>query len=70
MDSLIFLPSVRDFYCEAEILITGGTGFIGKVLLERLLLTCPEIKRVYLIVRQRKSESVQSRIKEFSECDV
>lgn len=68
MDS--FVSSIYDFYRDSEILITGGTGFIGKVVIERLFATCPNFKRIYLILRERKGVPVQSRIKEFKECDV
>lgn len=70
MDSLAFVPSVRDFYRNAEICITGASGFIGKVLVERLLTACPDLKTIYIVLRERKGQPVQSRISEFSECDV
>lgn len=34
-----------------SILITGATGFVGKVVLEKLLRTVPGIERIYLLIR-------------------
>ena len=53
---------IRNFYHDKVLLITGCTGFlgillliniIGKVLLEKLLRTCPTIKKIYLLVRPK-----------------
>ena len=53
-------PSARE---GVEVLLTGGTGFIGKIMLEELLRRSAEfgISRVFLLVRPRGSESPQSR---------
>lgn len=45
---------VRHFYHGKTILLTGSTGFLGKVLLEKIMRSLPEIKRIYLMVRPRK----------------
>ncbi|XP_044727614.1 fatty acyl-CoA reductase 1-like [Chrysoperla carnea] len=45
------VPSISEFYADQNILITGGTGFMGKVLIEKLLRSCPKIKGIYLIMR-------------------
>lgn len=36
------------------ILLTGGTGFLGKVIIERLLRCAPDIERIYLLIRDRR----------------
>lgn len=46
------------------IFITGGTGFIGKVLIEKLLRVF-SIKRIYLLVRVKNNMSVDERIEHF-----
>ncbi|XP_050040922.1 putative fatty acyl-CoA reductase CG5065 [Dermacentor andersoni] len=53
---------IARFYQDREVFITGGTGFIGKVLLEKLLRSCPGLKRVYLLVRNKRGEEPQARL--------
>ncbi|XP_050438687.1 putative fatty acyl-CoA reductase CG5065 [Adelges cooleyi] len=55
---------IRDFYRECDVFVTGGTGFMGKVLIEKLLRSCPGIGKMYLLVRERKGKDVKTRIKE------
>lgn len=64
------LYSVRDFYQGLEVFITGGSGFIGKALIERLLSTCPGLKKIFVLLREKKGVSVQNRITEFTQCEV
>ena len=40
-----------------SIFLTGGTGFVGKVIVEKLLRSCPSISRLYLLVRPRKGST-------------
>src|SRR5216684_6184530 len=44
-----------------EILITGVTGFLGKVALTMLLDRYPDVARVYLLVRQRAGSTASDR---------
>jgi fatty acyl-CoA reductase len=55
---------IQKFYENKTILLTGTTGFVGKVVLEKLLRTCPNFKRIYLMVRSKKSQSIIERMKE------
>jgi hypothetical protein len=43
---------VKHFYEGKSVLITGATGFIGKVVLEKLLRDIPNIGTIYIIVRR------------------
>ena len=52
--------SVRRALRGKQILLIGGTGFIGKVWLANLLTDLPEIGRVYLLIRShRTATSIQ-----------
>lgn len=60
------VDSIKKFYEGAEIFITGGSGFLGKVLIEKLLRSCPDIKRIYLLLRPKNGMSDSERISKFS----
>lgn len=46
--------SVRQHLRGKTILLTGGTGFLGKVVVERLLRVAPEIERIHLLIRETR----------------
>ncbi|XP_069691433.1 fatty acyl-CoA reductase wat-like [Periplaneta americana] len=55
---------IQGFYNGANVLITGATGFVGKVLLEKLLRSCPGISSIYLLVRKKDEKDGETRINE------
>ncbi|XP_046651701.1 putative fatty acyl-CoA reductase CG5065 isoform X2 [Daphnia pulicaria] len=60
--------SIQDFYVGRSIFITGATGFMGKVLVEKLLRSCPGIDRVYLLIRPKTDKDVRFRLQEMIKC--
>ena len=63
MDSL----TIKEFYADQEIFITGGSGFLGKVLIEKLLRSCPDVKKIYFLLRPGKGKTIEDRCKEIME---
>jgi len=56
--------NIAQFYAGRSLFITGATGFMGKVLIEKLLRSCPGIDRLYLLMRPSKGKDVACRLKE------
>ena len=50
---------------KATVLVLGGTGFIGKVMVERLLAQYPHIT-VYLLVRPKRGMTPADRFEDLS----
>jgi alcohol-forming fatty acyl-CoA reductase len=61
------LPTIPEFYANREIFITGGSGFMGKVLIEKLLRSCPDVKSIYVLLRPKKGKSIEERLKAITE---
>lgn len=53
---------IKDFYRDKTILLTGTTGFIGKVLLELILRKLPDFKKLYILVRPKTGFSLMERV--------
>ncbi|EIE27188.1 hypothetical protein COCSUDRAFT_55211 [Coccomyxa subellipsoidea C-169] len=54
--------SVRSAFSGATVFMTGALGFVGSVTLEQLLRTCPDVRKVILLVRSKKGQSGEQRL--------
>ena len=54
--------SVRKAFAGRTVLLTGATGFVGSLILEQLLRTCPDVHKVFVIARQKHSVSGPDRV--------
>lgn len=45
---------VRSFPILMQCSFAGVTGFVGSVVLEQLLRVCPSVKRVYVVIREKR----------------
>lgn len=52
------------FFTGRSIFITGATGFMGKVLVEKLLRSCPDLKSIYVLLRSKKNVDPIGRLNE------
>lgn len=52
---------VNNFYAHRSLLITGGTGYIGKCLIFKLLNDCSMIKTIYVLLRKKGKYSFEER---------
>ncbi|GER39942.1 fatty acyl-CoA reductase 2 [Striga asiatica] len=44
-------------------LITGATGFLGKVLVEKILRTAPDVHKIFVLIKPRNNETAADRMK-------
>lgn len=63
-------PSIPQFFAGRDIFITGGTGFMGKILIEKLLRSCPDVHRIFILIRTKKQLSASERIEELKQLPV
>lgn len=57
------VPTIPEFYAGQDIFVTGGSGFMGKVLIEKLLRSCPDLKTIFVLLRPKKGKSIEERLK-------
>jgi fatty acyl-CoA reductase len=62
--------SISDYYNEKNVLVTGATGFVGKLLIEKLLSTCSSMRTVYCLIREKNGHSANERLNEITSCKV
>lgn len=55
--------NIQKFYKSLNVFITGGTGFMGKLLIEKLLRST-EVSTIYVLIREKKGKNAHSRIDE------
>ncbi|XP_039491003.1 fatty acyl-CoA reductase wat [Drosophila santomea] len=51
---------VQTFYKDKTVFLTGGSGFLGKVTIEKLLRTT-EVKRIYVLLRSKRGQEMRDR---------
>ncbi|KAJ1269627.1 hypothetical protein BS78_07G226000 [Paspalum vaginatum] len=55
---------IMGYFKGKSILITGSTGFLGKILVEKILRVQPDTKKIYLLVRGTDASSAKLRVQE------
>ncbi|CAD6202266.1 unnamed protein product [Miscanthus lutarioriparius] len=53
---------VAEFLGGKNFLITGGTGFLAKVLIEKILRTNPDVGKIYVLIKAKDSEAALRRL--------
>jgi fatty acyl-CoA reductase len=55
---------IKEFYKGKKILLTGCTGFVGKVMLEKLTRSFPDLGCIFMLVREKRNKTKNQRIKD------
>ena len=59
-----FNGTVSRFYQKKSVFITGATGFMGKVLVHKLLVSCPLLETIYVLIRSKRGMGPQDRLRD------
>lgn len=55
--------NIKGYYAGKNVLISGVTGTLGKVVLEKLMRSCPDVNKFYIIVRPKRNKQPFDRVK-------
>lgn len=58
------LSEIQSFYKGKVIFVTGGTGLMGKVLIEKLLYSCSDLNKIYILIRPKRGRTPEMRVDE------
>lgn len=62
MEEKVTKSEIQSFYVDKTIFITGASGFMGKVLLEKLLYCCSDLNKIYVLIRPKRGRSIETRL--------
>lgn len=55
---------IVEFYKDKCVFVTGASGFLGKILVEKLLRACEDIQTIYILIRDKKGKDIHTRMDE------
>lgn len=53
---------IKEFYAGKTLLLTGCTGFVGKVVLEKILRSLPNVHRIFVLMRPKRGVAPMDRV--------
>ncbi|XP_042906531.1 fatty acyl-CoA reductase 1 isoform X1 [Parasteatoda tepidariorum] len=62
--------NINFMFNEKCVFITGATGFLGKVLLEKLIRSCPTLSKVLVLIRRNEKYTSEERLQKLFESNV
>lgn len=54
--------TVKSFYKNKNIFLTGGSGFVGVSYIEKVLRSMPDVGSIFVLLRARKGQNIQERL--------
>lgn len=61
---------ITEFYRHKNIFLTGGTGFVGIGLIEKILRAFPDIGNVYMLMRPKRGRPIEQRLEYITKNEV
>lgn len=58
--------NISKYYAGKSVFITGATGFVGLNLVCKLLTGCPNVNKIYLLLRPKKNKKIEDRLKDLT----
>jgi NAD(P)-dependent dehydrogenase (short-subunit alcohol dehydrogenase family) len=58
------MSEVAEFFRGRSVLVTGASGFMGKVLVEKLLYSCSDLRAIYILMRTKRNTTPELRTEE------
>lgn len=55
---------IQQFFTDCSVLITGAEEYLGKLTLEKLLRSCPDVKRIYILVTVKNGKNEREMLEE------
>ena len=55
---------IAAFFENKSVFITGSTGFIGKMIVLKLLRSCPSTCHIYVLIREKKQKTAKERLED------
>ncbi|XP_017779531.1 PREDICTED: fatty acyl-CoA reductase 1 [Nicrophorus vespilloides] len=53
---------IPEYFADKNVFVTGATGFMGKVLIEKILRCCPNVNKIYILLRPKRDLNLQERL--------
>lgn len=54
---------IKNFLSDKTVFVTGGFGFVGKLLVEKLLKN--NVKKIFLMARPKKGKTIEERFEKY-----
>ncbi|KAK7868009.1 hypothetical protein R5R35_010183 [Gryllus longicercus] len=58
---------VASCFAGKDVFVTGGSGFVGRVLIEKLLREAPDVGTIFVLVRAKKGVPARERVHNFTQ---
>jgi fatty acyl-CoA reductase len=53
---------VKSYYTDKSILITGCTGYLAKIILEKIVRSCSDFRKIYVLMRVKQGVTLEARL--------